>query len=387
MASSRSRETANNRFEELDVLRGLAAIAVVFYHCTMHCHGLRSQFAENPQEASIWDWLVYLMGCGYLGVPVFFVISGYCICSAAVRQRDRGLPGLRFFRRRFQRIYPTYWICLALFLAVCWVPFLGINVSGMSISQWAGNLFLFEQWRPNVFGPPELRYINAVAWTLCYEEQFYLLVGLMLLAWPRGLFIVFGFLTAFCCLYVYGRYAPHLADVSIWIEQNVPIRGFVYDENWLFFASGIALYRFRESPSLLRYLFFGVFAALILWELRQMDWASNRFQSRVVAFSSTVLLGVVSLDCAPRFSGRLKQFGIWLGDRTYSIYLIHLPICLAVVAFVRDALEKQLTPETTVQVIVPVGVVLSVIAGAVFFHFVESHFLPRREQIQEKPAI
>ncbi|HET8529599.1 MAG TPA: acyltransferase family protein, partial [Methylomirabilota bacterium] len=65
---------ARGRWERVDQLRGLAALAVVL------CHLAVSAYREAPNlGGDPWPWLALILGFGYLGVPLFFVISGFCI--------------------------------------------------------------------------------------------------------------------------------------------------------------------------------------------------------------------------------------------------------------------------------------------------------------------
>jgi peptidoglycan/LPS O-acetylase OafA/YrhL len=66
--------TGSVRFDRVDQLRGIAALAVVI------CHASVSAYKTAPNlDGGPWPWLASTLGFGYLGVPLFFVISGFCI--------------------------------------------------------------------------------------------------------------------------------------------------------------------------------------------------------------------------------------------------------------------------------------------------------------------
>src|SRR5262249_3570790 len=93
------------RSERIDQLRGLAALAVVA------CHVGVSAYRDVPNEGGTpWPWLGFVLGFGYLGVPLFFVISGFCIHLPQARMLAAGAPRApewrRFFARRLWRLYP-----------------------------------------------------------------------------------------------------------------------------------------------------------------------------------------------------------------------------------------------------------------------------------------
>ena len=131
-------------------------------------------------------------------MPVFFVISGYCISATIEVARRRPRPLGTYFGRRFRRIYPPYW-CL-LFIAVTIMPLFNwltgrsiseiptdCKPSTLTLSQWFGNLTSRNLAIPLVWRSSE-RALFGHAWTLCQEEQFYFVAGILLLLMPRKFF-------------------------------------------------------------------------------------------------------------------------------------------------------------------------------------------------------
>jgi peptidoglycan/LPS O-acetylase OafA/YrhL len=148
------------RFETLDAFRGLAALAVVIHHVAT----------------------VYIGG---MAVMAFFVISGYCISGAAAsaRKHDLGLGG--FAWRRVKRIIPPYLLSLAFwaaYRAIKWANG-GPNELARPWTDWLQNLTL-TQWltlipHPVPYPPHNPTLFVGAYWSLCYEEQFYLVMGLL----------------------------------------------------------------------------------------------------------------------------------------------------------------------------------------------------------------
>ena len=87
-----------------DVVRGLAALWVFTYHF-------------RPSREGIW----LIASVGDLGVPAFFVISGFCILSAAQRTVSKQQTAQAFLKRRLVRIYPPFWASVAVVMAVPFV--------------------------------------------------------------------------------------------------------------------------------------------------------------------------------------------------------------------------------------------------------------------------
>ena len=76
----------------------LACLLVVFYHCVFYAQ------PEKPHDDAF--GLMTVMRVGWLGVPMFFVISGYCISATADNSRRKGHGLRQYFWRRFRRIFP-----------------------------------------------------------------------------------------------------------------------------------------------------------------------------------------------------------------------------------------------------------------------------------------
>src|SRR4029078_6267041 len=134
-----------------------ACLAVVICHSLMY-----DERVDHVVDAAT-GW-TKLLSYGRLGVPVFFVISGYCIAATAEATRRRDGNIADYFLRRFRRIFPPYWavlitsaIIIALFdllIAPCLItsqPRMESRPWWFSISQWFGNITLTETWRWHLF--------------------------------------------------------------------------------------------------------------------------------------------------------------------------------------------------------------------------------------------
>ncbi|MEB3241005.1 MAG: acyltransferase family protein, partial [Synechococcus sp.] len=147
---------------EIDGLRAIAVIAVILNHLNK-------------------SWLPG----GFLGVDVFFVISGYVIMASIAGRRDQPLgPFLReFYRRRVQRLTPALLTCVAITaLVTCWfVPEPGSSlITGAASLFGVSNLYLLSE-ATNYFGTEASLNPFTQTWSLSIEEQFYLLFPI--LAW------------------------------------------------------------------------------------------------------------------------------------------------------------------------------------------------------------
>lgn len=360
------------RYLTLDAWRGLACLLVVVHHA-----GFAVLFEKK--DAFRRSVALVLDRCD-LGVPIFFVISGYCITASLDAIRRKGHGPARFLRRRVRRIYPPYWAAVGFFLAVT----LGLQRVGLerllwgthralelvrpqklTIPQWIGNLTLTETWRHLIGGGPQ-EIFTRVAWTLCYEEQFYFVCFAVLLLAGRRLF---GTLAVVTGVTVFLRMA--LADAGM-IHR---FRG-TFIDLWHEFAIGIGVYwvlnrasRRWDRPALLAA--FGVMAALGLMVPKP---ANDPVEYGV--FTASVLgVLLVLLHRFDEVAGRSR----WIvplracGIRCYSMYLVHLPVCTVGLLTLQELGVESYAARLFIAI--PTVTMASVAAAWAFFALVERRFL------------
>src|SRR5216683_2392133 len=88
------------RYQTLDHWRGLACVMIVLFHASIY---LVASETLQSRVANFVVWAIHGLGWG---VPIFFVISGYCIAATVDSSRRKANPVRKFFVRRFRRIYP-----------------------------------------------------------------------------------------------------------------------------------------------------------------------------------------------------------------------------------------------------------------------------------------
>jgi peptidoglycan/LPS O-acetylase OafA/YrhL len=172
MTSSNSLEPA--RLRSIDALRGIAAMGVVLYHSVeQSAKVVPNNILRYPVEL-----IQVLSSFGYIGVVLFFVISGFCIHLQWARNQASGSKATiqfgSFWKRRIRRLYPPYIIALAVYLLLtAWT--VGIDVSHFFIYDVGMHLLMLHN-----LDPQTCYSINGVFWTLAIEEQLYLAYFLLL---------------------------------------------------------------------------------------------------------------------------------------------------------------------------------------------------------------
>lgn len=365
-------EPRSPRYSSLDMWRGVACLAVVvvhsiFYsHPAIDAHGLEG-IAALVMQGCTWLWL---------GVPMFFVISGYCISATADSSRRKSATTTSYFIRRFRRIYPPYWALLGmscLLVGVCeysvWPglfsdenhPFSGPwSLSGW---QWVGNLSLTESWRSHFVGGGR-SYLLGHAWTLCYEEQFYIVCGIILLIAPRHFFSA----AAIVSLLVVAA-AP--------VAHKFRLQGFFFDGHWVLFAAGIVVY-YHVNYASKRFcrliegsLILGMAAC---WIDPLHHWAVGSIEQHgLIAFGFALTLILTRRWDRQIANSRWTQPLQFCGTMCYSLYLVHYPISKGLShALYLAGLESNLS---TLLVTVPACLATSLAVAWPFHVFIERRFL------------
>jgi peptidoglycan/LPS O-acetylase OafA/YrhL len=364
----------------LDAWRGLACLAVVAHHAGYVIQP--EDLAGAPGGVSeIRRAIDSVLDFGAAGVTLFFVISGYGIAASADGIRRRGGTSGEFLRRRFWRIYPPYWFALAGYVAVVVVlDALGLGwlhrgpyvveldpPHWLGLAEWLANISLTETLRPHLIGDSRNVY-TAVAWSLCYEVQFYAVCALALALAPRRLFGALAGVTVACLgLQAYARYTDHwwplAGTFALWWEQ---------------FAVGLAVYwrLWSGAGRLARGVDLGLIA------LAGYGVATDDLDMTIASGFGLLLIALHRLDDPARWPGWLRALQ-GCGQRSYSVYLVHLPV---VVVLSMVLIRLGLTGFwARVLVVIPLASIAGAAAGWPFFAWVESRFLMGRDTGPERP--
>ncbi len=320
------------RYKTLDAWRAIAALAVVVFHCT------------NTVVKPEMGWWARALLFGWTGVFIFFPISGYCILAALWRDDKATLSG--FLKRRWWRIAPPYWasILVAVVVGFAAAPFNGHSLPFLDLGpKWIAVLTLTQVWvnSPNV--------VNSVYWTLCYEEQFYLVVGLTLLAPARSRLHLLVAVTAVSALYRSPQWPDSWRIEGLFLAY------------WLEFACGLAAFVWLRVPERRGWaiVLFGLIA------VTAMTSGSVGLTTSAAAAMAFILLARFDDAIANSRAGTAL---ISVGLFSYSLYLVHVPIGTRVVGGFKRLPLPLLVPSA-------IAVCVSLLAGWWFYTLVERRFL------------
>lgn len=290
------------RLRTIDGLRGLAALAVVLFHVSLKM--------KEELEKVLPDFINIAMAYGYLGVPVFFVISGFVIAlSVNDAKVTLGYAG-NFALRRSIRLDFTYWASIGFILVLMTLnnQFLGGDAPYPS----GGEVLLHMFYLQDLFAVDPV--ISVVYWTLCLEVQLYLFF--LVSVWLSQV-ISRRSSIGYDTVHLAGIFL--LGLISLAIEQefvSLAVPG-LFLPYWHYFLIGVLisnLVRRKTAAGPLLYLWLAVeIGFMMAGEIKSYPVAGV-----VVGLFIFSLWRWSSLDNF--LSGRVFQY---LGAISYTLYLVH----------------------------------------------------------------
>jgi peptidoglycan/LPS O-acetylase OafA/YrhL len=288
------RQGAGGRVPELDLLRFGAAAAVLAFHF----------YVLLPGDTGAQRAIAAGAQFGFLGVPLFFMISGFVILWTAFNRS----PG-EFVLARLCRLYPSYWVCVLITSGV-----LALAQGAPPWQQVVTNLTMFH----HLFGWDS---IDEVYWTLFIELKFYGLVFILLAC--RQLPRIERWMALWLVL--------SAVSLLLGLERHGPLRGLdtvVFEGDAAYFALGCYAYLIRTAgPTSGRWIGFVASAVLSVG-------AALRTQSHYTSSHDTATLCIVAVltlaACVALLAVATRKWTLpatplwyWLGSLTYPLYLLH----------------------------------------------------------------
>jgi peptidoglycan/LPS O-acetylase OafA/YrhL len=291
-----------SRLAVLDGLRLCAALGVVAYHYTAFDTGVRRAWGDHP--AQVFPGLSVVTSYGWLGVELFFLISGFVICMSCW-DRDVG----SFFRSRVTRLFPAYWAAVAITFVVSrlwWGQYQKTPLTDAAV-----NLTMLQE-------PLGAAGVDGVYWTLWVEATFYLLFAIVV--W-RGLTL--HRVTAFCYLWL-------VASVFT-VPAKMALLTLVVQPFWSpYFIAGVALYLIHRFGSDLK--LWGLVAVSLVLATHSVHGlalkvAATGVHRPLLPWPAVVLVavffGVLSCVALGWLSWIRWRWLTTAGLLTYPLYLVH----------------------------------------------------------------
>jgi peptidoglycan/LPS O-acetylase OafA/YrhL len=335
------------RLQPIDALRGVAVLLVLGRH-----------LPDAPGPLALWQ------RCGWVGVDLFFVLSGFLVSGLLFKEYQRTgevRPG-RFLMRRGFKIYPSLWVLVGVTAAV----------SGAPLSRVLVELLFLQNYAPRLL---------PHTWSLAVEEHFYLLLAglVFLLSRWRALAAIPG---------VFVGVAVGSLVLRIWVRSSAP-----YDHDLHLFPTHLRLDGLMFGV-LLSYLHTFHGETLAAWVRPRVGWLAT---AGIALVSPALVLVLEESWWVPTFglTGLYLGFGLLLlaalfgpplparplafvGFYSYPIYLWHMAV--------RDALGGALeTLPPVVGAALYVGA--AVVVGVVLGWLVERPFLALRERLAAAPVV
>jgi peptidoglycan/LPS O-acetylase OafA/YrhL len=352
-------DPAPARIDELESLRGLAALPVVFFHLPRWNALCDAHFVRN----------------GYLMVDLFFVLSGFVICSAYAERLRTPRDFLRFQFLRLGRLYPVHLLFLVVFLLIEVAKYIAQAHHGVASLNstpfrdndgiaFLENLLLVQSVLPN-----RPLTFNYPSWSISVEFATYTLFGVLMLLMPRARTTLLATVSA-------AAFALVLTDTTAGFGNL--LHGFAG------FFLGAVVARLavpRIGRTVLRGAWStGIFAMLTL----QLVFMSSHAWDFAVPVLTALLIATLVLSRDGLVKRLLRQrVLVWLGTLSYSVYMSHAAVEWVLNQVVRIGLHRPLavtsdgvsTPQLSVaETLVAFAVVLAaVLAVSQLVHtFVEA---------------
>jgi peptidoglycan/LPS O-acetylase OafA/YrhL len=290
-------KSAGLRFHEIDFLRGLACISVLAFHF----------LSRGPQTHTMpgvaFPLVEVAARYGYLGVHLFFVISGFVILMSAQAATARN-----FAASRASRLYPALWAAATLTAGAAWM--LGDARFAVSGADYLANLTMLPHW----FGAP---YVDGAYWSLACELHFYIMVWLAIrlrlmtrLEWLLAGWLVVSALNAIRPMW----------PIEFWLNaQWAPL-----------FAAGGVFYLVRtQGVTLARLALLAVsfalaqFYALGYGPLHDAPAGQGSVSAVVVVSIVTAIFALFWLIASGRFRMKASPLIYYAGALTYPLYVVH----------------------------------------------------------------
>ncbi len=355
------------RIQSIDFLRGIAIFLVLFRHVA---------------------YIPYLEQIGWIGVDLFFVISGFLVSGLLFNEfkKYNQINAKQFLIRRGFKIYPLFWFALATVIVSHNITNFGTETANI----WA-ELFFYQNYHPGVI---------SVTWSLAVEEHFYILLVLALVIGTRfgnlynkkGFHYITGSVLVLCLgirlinavQYTEYNFLHHYSATHIRIDSLT--FGVIIAYNYYFNKQWLTETVQKYSKQLLAIAVLCIAPCLILKTTNTFTFTFG-FTFLYVGFG--ILLSLMVLH--PKAEIKTQQLVTktayesiaTVGTWSYALYLIHIPIHI----LFRRITERMVNMQVRDITMIVCYVTISIIAAYALTELIEKPFLKLRDKYFPKKNV
>lgn len=322
-------EGSVKRLEGIDGLRGLACLLVMFYHSWAHFGHI-----EGPafHLGSFRITPLHILGFGYGGVDVFFVLSGFCLAYPIMSRPERPVDWKQYAINRVRRIVPPYWAALFMFGVFAFLikhyriePLLSADLLGWPGVRQVGYSLLLISIS-----------FNSSFWTLPVEWRWYFVLPLLILLWRRVGGLALVLFTAVVSILAIEVFQPAHLEKAKFVVSVLP--SFLLLFGLGMWSAQITCQKSRLAERLVAFTYPGIIIGLILIGIFGMSLnaiGTEKTLPRLFIwgpFAFFLVLAAIN-------DGPVKRLVTWrplvsVGIFSYSLYLVHEPFLRAVATYV-----------------------------------------------------
>ena len=337
---------------EIDALRALAVTSVIIFH-----------------------FFPSVLPGGYLGVDIFFIISGYLITNNLIKLDNNNFRSVlkKFYSRRIKRLFPAFFVFLLITTLI--LPFIFIK---SDFEKYFSSLIAAKTFWANWFfwqdggyfgGRNELKPLLHI-WSLSVEEQFYLL-------YPTFILFSLWIYKKFDLNPIYQVLLITIFSFILWVHlHNIggsnPAFFLLPTRVWQFGLGGIIALLSHAEIFDKKFYRNSIFLSALFIIFFALNFESFGFKNKVVqvilvSFGAALFIYVNNIKKDKLIIFFVNPMTIWLGKISYSIYLYHWPIAVLILYYYIDLSDIPI-------IISIAGIFLSVLLGFLSYKFIETPF-------------
>ncbi len=356
------KDSKTQHIPALDGFRGLAAILVVVFH--------------------IFEFLSKYLFFGWIGLEMFFVLSGYLITDILIKTVGRKNYLRNFYMRRILRIFPLYYLCLLIFLVI--FPLLDIE---LGLKYYTDNqvwLWTYMQNWLYIFKNPSSNTLNHL-WSMAVEEHFYILWPLVILLLRKPKYLLIFLFTLFALV----------VGLRIWVWSK-HIQDFAYFNLFAFtridgicvgciLAISLSINKFFIKKYLLAIVMILIaLNVLFIFINREFDY-SLPYLGYAGYASLAVIFGLLAYFIILQESRLLNSFFNFrlfrfFGRISYGFYMFHWPIYLLLSPYLFSLLSSITNSWTTNFITSLITTLAGITVGWLSYKYFESFFLKMKKR-------